>query len=117
MGGSNEFFDKFSVRYHVSVVLKQLWQYATHHTMMVSLSADRQDNAPFVRFINMLINDTTFLLDESLDALKAIHETQEAQKDKEIWDSQPSVSLRMYQFGHRSPSPLFPVFSGAKVYI
>ena len=40
----------------------------------------------------MLINDTTFLLDESLDALKAIHETQEAMKDTEQWTAQPKVS-------------------------
>ena len=91
MGGSNEFFDKFSVRYHVSVILKQLWLYPAHHASMVAESADTRDNAIFMRFINMLINDTTFLLDESLDALKAIHETQEAQKDKETWDSQPMV--------------------------
>ncbi len=40
----------------------------------------------------MLINDTTFLLDESLDALKAIHDTQEAMKNKEEWEAQPQVS-------------------------
>ena len=39
----------------------------------------------------MLINDTTFLLDESLDALKAIRDTQEAMKDRDTWDSQPPV--------------------------
>ena len=50
------------------------------------------DNSRFVRFINMLINDTTFLLDESMDALKTIHQTQEALKDKELWNSQPRVS-------------------------
>lgn len=91
MGGSNEFFDKFSVRYHISVILKQLWLCPTHHATIVAESTNTQDNAAFIRFINMLINDTTFLLDESLDALKAIHETQEAQKDKEIWNSQPRV--------------------------
>lgn len=41
----------------------------------------------------MLINDITFLLDESLDGLKAIHETQEAMKDKESWNSQPQVCV------------------------
>ena len=91
MGGSNEFFDKFSVRYHISVILKQLWLYPTHHASMVAMSSDTNDDALFIRFVNMLINDTTFLLDESLDALKAIHETQEAQKDKETWNSQPRV--------------------------
>ena len=30
----------------------------------------------FIKFINMMTNDTTFLLDESLVALKRIHEVQ-----------------------------------------
>ena len=34
----------------------------------------------------MLINDTTFLLDESLESLKRIHEVQEEMKNKEQWD-------------------------------
>ena len=93
MGGSNEFFDKFSIRYHISVIMKQLWQHPTHHDTIVAESANTQDNSNFIRFINMLINDTTFLLDECLDALKAIHETQEAQKDKEAWSSQPRVGV------------------------
>ena len=92
MGGSNEFFDKFSVRYHVSVVLQQLWEHPTHHARMVEESRNSQDNADFVRFVNMLINDTTFLLDESLDSLKAIHDTQEAQRDLDAWSAQPIVS-------------------------
>ena len=45
----------------------------------------------FIKFVNMLINDTTFLLDESLDSLKAIHETQEAMKDTATWSSQSQV--------------------------
>ena len=50
-----------------------------------------REDADFIRFINHLINDTTFLLDEALDALKAIHETQEAMADKDQWESQPQV--------------------------
>ena len=37
----------------------------------------RAGTTQFVKFINMLMNDTTFLLDESMDALKRIHEVQE----------------------------------------
>lgn len=40
----------------------------------------------------MLINDTTFLLDESLESLKRIHEVQEEMKNKEHWDLLPRVS-------------------------
>jgi hypothetical protein len=39
----------------------------------------------------MLINDTTFLLDESLESLKRIHEVQEEMKNKEQWDQLPRV--------------------------
>lgn len=48
----------------------------------------------FVRYINMLINDTTFLLDESLESLKRIHEVQEEMKNKEQWEQLPRVSLQ-----------------------
>ena len=96
MGGSNEFFDKFSIRYHISVILKQLWEHPTHQAAIKAESRSTQDNASFMRFINMLINDTTFLLDESLDALKAIRDTQEAMKDKDTWESQPPVSSGKY---------------------
>lgn len=39
----------------------------------------------FVKFVNMLINDTTFLLDESLESLKRIHEIQEQMADTAAW--------------------------------
>lgn len=40
----------------------------------------------FVRFVNMLINDTTFLLDESLESLKSIYEIQQLMERKAEWD-------------------------------
>lgn len=40
----------------------------------------------FVKFVNMLINDTTFLLDESLESLKRIHEIQEQMADTSTWN-------------------------------
>ena len=51
-----------------------------------------REDSDFVKFINMLINDTVFLLDEALDSLKAIHDTQEAMADSEQWVQQPQVS-------------------------
>ena len=37
------------------------------------------------QFVNMLMNDTTFLLDEAMDALKRIHEVQEEMTDPVRW--------------------------------
>lgn len=41
--------------------------------------------------MNMLMNDTTFLLDESLDCLKRIHEVQEEMDNEEEWNKQSQV--------------------------
>ena len=40
----------------------------------------------FVKFVNMLMNDTTFLLDESMDTLKTIRELQDLMENKTEWD-------------------------------
>ena len=41
----------------------------------------------------MLMNDTTFLLDESLDCLKRIHEVQEEMDNVEEWNKQSQVCI------------------------
>ncbi|XP_067384083.1 ubiquitin conjugation factor E4 B isoform X3 [Channa argus] len=85
-GATSEFYDKFTIRYHISTIFKSLWQNSAHHgTFMEEFNSGKQ----FVRYINMLINDTTFLLDESLESLKRIHEVQEEMKNKEQWDQLP----------------------------
>ncbi|XP_058858586.1 ubiquitin conjugation factor E4 B-like isoform X1 [Acipenser ruthenus] len=85
-GATSEFYDKFTIRYHISTIFKSLWQNTAHHgTFMEEFNSGKQ----FVRYINMLINDTTFLLDESLESLKRIHEVQEEMKNKEQWDLLP----------------------------
>ncbi|KAM9752040.1 ubiquitin conjugation factor E4 B isoform 2-T2 [Menidia menidia] len=85
-GATSEFYDKFTIRYHISTIFKSLWQNIAHHgTFMEEFNSGKQ----FVRYINMLINDTTFLLDESLESLKRIHEIQEEMKNKEQWGLLP----------------------------
>ncbi|KAG5835651.1 hypothetical protein ANANG_G00246280 [Anguilla anguilla] len=85
-GATSEFYDKFTIRYHISTIFKSLWQNIGHHgTFLEEFNSGKQ----FVRYINMLINDTTFLLDESLESLKRIHEVQEEMKNKEQWDQLP----------------------------
>ncbi|XP_028394040.1 ubiquitin conjugation factor E4 B-like [Dendronephthya gigantea] len=82
-GSSNEFYDKFSIRHHISVIVKELWK-DLHHKCAI-LAHSRSDE--FVRFVNMLINDTTFLLDESLNCLKSINEIQQLMKNRPKWEA------------------------------
>lgn len=48
----------------------------------------------FVKFANMLMNDTIFLLDESLDGLKRIRETQDLMDNADEWNRLGQVRTR-----------------------
>ncbi|KAG6451394.1 hypothetical protein O3G_MSEX007135 [Manduca sexta] len=74
-GQSTEFYDKFTIRFHISIILKGMWERLIHKQAIVKES---RSGRQFVKFINMLMNDTTFLLDECLTYLKRIHEAQES---------------------------------------
>ena len=82
-GASSEFYDKFSIRYHISIITKTLWyaKNTAHRFTIIECLGDSQ----YVRFINMLINDTTFLLDESIDSLRSIRDTQKLMADHSKW--------------------------------
>ncbi|XP_054160549.1 ubiquitin conjugation factor E4 B-like [Oppia nitens] len=85
-GASSEFYDKFSIRYHISIIFKYMWSSNPVHKMAI---IDESTNGKqFIRFINMLMNDTTYLLDESLQSLKRIHDVQEEMKDPDVWSKQ-----------------------------
>ena len=45
-----------------------MWKDLAHRDRMIKYAGESSPN--FTRFINMVINDTTFLLDESLEKLK-----------------------------------------------
>lgn len=64
-----------------------MWNSPVHRQALVKES---KSGKQFVKFVNMLMNDTTFLLDESLESLKRIHEVQELVSDEENWAKLPS---------------------------
>ena len=86
-GTSSEFYDKFSIRYHISIITKTLW-FASNTTHRLTLM-QCLENTKYTRFINMLLNDTTFLLDESIDSLRSIRDTQKLMSDTGKWEGLP----------------------------
>ena len=60
-----------------------LWSTKEYQDQIISIGNDDHE---FIRFVNMLMNDTTFLLDEAISSLKRIHEIQEMKKSEEIWN-------------------------------
>ena len=73
-GMHNQFYDKFNIRYEIFQVIKCIW---TNPTYRQNLSTESRVNVSFfVRFVNLLLNDVTFVLDESLTAFHKIHALQ-----------------------------------------
>ena len=81
-GASSEFYDKFSIRYHISIIFKELWNMPVHRSHFIEVATSGQN---FVKFVNMLMNDTTYLLDESMVTLKSIRELQDLMDNKAEW--------------------------------
>ncbi|KXJ68611.1 hypothetical protein RP20_CCG002478 [Aedes albopictus] len=82
-GQSTEFYDKFTIRYHISHLFKGLWDSVVHRQAIVKES---KSGKQFVKFVNFFLNDTTYLLDECLEYLKRIHETQVLMMEDLAWN-------------------------------
>lgn len=74
MGGHGQFFDKFNVRYEIFQVIKNIWPNTVYQE---KLYKEAKLNVEFfVRFVNLLLNDTTFVLNESFTAFHSIYDLQ-----------------------------------------
>ena len=82
-GTHNQFFDKFNIRYEIFQIIKCIWPTPSYREQ---LSQEAKVNLDFfVRFVNLLLNDVTFVLDESLSAFVQIHDlTQELKKASDM---------------------------------
>ncbi|KAI5952552.1 ufd2 [Candida jiufengensis] len=73
-GASSQFYDKFNSRYYVSVILEELWNIPEYRLQLTDYSENNVDF--FIRFIARMLNDTTYLLDETFNLLNSIHNFQ-----------------------------------------
>eukprot|EP00301_Raphidiophrys_heterophryoidea_P005361 c12258_g1_i1.p1 GENE.c12258_g1_i1~~c12258_g1_i1.p1 ORF type:complete len:765 (+),score=199.61 c12258_g1_i1:48-2297(+) len=71
-GRHDQFYHKFNARHHVSSLFQYLWVKAPHREAVKKSSHD--DFQLFVKFVNMMINDLIFLLDEALQSLQNIRD-------------------------------------------
>ncbi|ORY44773.1 hypothetical protein BCR33DRAFT_659465, partial [Rhizoclosmatium globosum] len=82
-GDSRAFYDKFNIRYNISQILKAVWEDQNHRLALIEAS-QKED---FIKFANLLMNDTSYLLDESLSKLSEIHKLQVEMDDASTWNS------------------------------
>ena len=86
-GAHTQFYDKFNIRYEIFQIIKCIWSnpiYRDHLSDEAKINLDF-----FVRFVNLLLNDVTFVLDESLTAFVQIHNLQ--QDLKRAADMDPNI--------------------------
>ncbi|KAJ6171979.1 hypothetical protein N7470_001046 [Penicillium chermesinum] len=74
-GTHSQFFDKFNIRYEIFQIIKCIWP-NTLYREKLSYQA-RQNLDFFVQFVNLLLNDVTYVLDESFGAFKTINNLQQ----------------------------------------
>ncbi|KAF7637293.1 Ufd2P_core domain-containing protein [Meloidogyne graminicola] len=84
-GSHTEFYDKFNIRRNIQVIFRFMWVDLTHRKTLVQFA--EKSSPDFCRFLNMVINDTTFLLDESLEKLKKINEIETQLSNETVWNS------------------------------
>ncbi|XP_059616667.1 ubiquitin conjugation factor E4 A [Phlebotomus argentipes] len=96
MTGENvQFEQKFNYRRPMYVIMEFAWRVEDHKERFKALAIEAEKNIEavnpplFLRFINLLINDAIFLLDESLNNLQQIRTLQAAQ-DAGDWNSLPA---------------------------
>ncbi|KAI0043444.1 hypothetical protein FA95DRAFT_1563296 [Auriscalpium vulgare] len=90
-GASSQFYDKFNARRNIAYVLKIVWSNADHRQ---ALKVEAQDIEKFVRFVNLMINDVTYLMDESLSDLAQIYTIQLEMEDTAAWNAKPQQHRR-----------------------
>ena len=73
-GSHNVFYDKFNIRYHIGELLEYLWQVPCHREAWKSVAAATTEGF-YLKFLNMLVNDAIYLLDEALKKLPEVRET------------------------------------------
>ena len=59
----------FYILIKFSVIMSSLWENSNYREQIINIGSNDPE---FIRFVNMLINDTTFLLDEAISSLKEI---------------------------------------------
>ncbi|GBC03242.1 hypothetical protein RclHR1_05020019 [Rhizophagus clarus] len=82
-GTHTQFYDKFNIRYNISQIFNSIWNNQMHRN---KLREESRKTETFVKFANLLMNDATFLLDESLTKLTEIRNIQSEMDNTTEWE-------------------------------
>eukprot|EP00118_Oscarella_pearsei_P015731 m.143939 g.143939 ORF g.143939 m.143939 type:complete len:239 (+) comp38396_c0_seq7:1967-2683(+) len=105
-GSAEEFEQKFSYRYPMYNILEHVVKIEQYRESLKSLADEAIEQHSsvsttpiFLKFVNMLLNDAIFLLDEALQYLAKVKEGEDA-KGKGEWDNLPAEEKKEAVDGH-----------------
>ncbi|KAH6674589.1 ubiquitin elongating factor core-domain-containing protein [Halenospora varia] len=71
-GTHTQFYDKFNIRFEIFQVIKCIWDNDVYKQKLAQES--KTNTEFFLRFVNLLLNDVTYVLDEALTKFPKIHD-------------------------------------------
>ncbi|CAK9162965.1 unnamed protein product [Ilex paraguariensis] len=88
-GSHTQFYDKFNIRHNIAELLEYLWQVPSHRNTWRQI-AKEEEKGVYLNFLNFLINDSIFLLDESLNKILELKELEAEMSNTVEWERRPA---------------------------
>ncbi|CAN0924331.1 Probable ubiquitin conjugation factor E4 [Linum grandiflorum] len=87
-GSHTQFYDKFNIRHNIAELLEYLWQVPSHRNAWRQI-AKEEEKGVYLNFLNFLINDSIYLLDESLNKILELKEMEAEMSNTMEWEQRP----------------------------
>ncbi|KAL0350833.1 UNVERIFIED_CONTAM: putative ubiquitin conjugation factor E4 [Sesamum radiatum] len=88
-GSHTQFYDKFNIRHNIAELLEYLWQVPSHRNVWRKI-AKEEEKGVYLNFLNFLINDSIYLLDESLNKILELKELEAEMSNTVEWERRPA---------------------------
>ncbi|XP_010904932.1 probable ubiquitin conjugation factor E4 [Elaeis guineensis] len=88
-GSHTQFFDKFTIRHNIAELLEYLWNVPSHRNTWRQIARE-EEKGVYLNFLNFLINDSIYLLDESLNKILELKEIEAEMADSAEWERRPA---------------------------
>ncbi|KAI8541697.1 hypothetical protein RHMOL_Rhmol08G0082500 [Rhododendron molle] len=88
-GSHTQFYDKFNIRHNIAELLEYLWQVPSHRNAWRQIARE-EEKGVYLNFLNFLINDSIYLLDESLNKILEMKEVEAEMSNTTEWERRPA---------------------------
>ncbi|CAM6108599.1 unnamed protein product [Calypogeia fissa] len=87
-GSHTQFDDKFITRFYITQLLEYLWKIPSHHKCWLQIAVT-EEKGEYLKFLNLMLNDSIYLLDDSLKKIQDLQEMEEQMANTVEWELLP----------------------------